>query len=202
MKMIAITQRVEKVEAYGETRDSLDQSWAKLVFQCGFLPVILPNNMEVAKSLLNQISISGIILTGGNNLVNYDGDAPERDQLEQYLIEYSMEAGIPLLGVCRGMQVIQDYFKVPLVKVKGHIATEHEINVEGKRNLKNSFHRYGARSSVEELLILAASEDGVVEAIYHKEFKIFAIMWHPERNNPFDQEDILYIENIFEEKKL
>ena len=43
MKRIGITQRVERIESYSETRDCLDQRWSDLVWQLGYIPIPLPN---------------------------------------------------------------------------------------------------------------------------------------------------------------
>lgn len=197
MKIIALTQRVEKVKSYDEERDSLDVRWEQFILSCGFIPLLFPNDIRAVKLLLNRIQIDGIILTGGNSLVKYGGDAPQRDAMERFLIEYSMEKDIPLVGVCRGMQVIQDYFGVILNEVEGHIAVKHQVELNGKKEKKNSYHLYASKISTEELDIIAAAEDGVVEAVQHYKHKIYAIMWHPERNNPFETSDLEFFKKYF-----
>ena len=103
MKIIAITQRVDRIEAYHETRDCLDERWYDFLDVCGCIPLIIPNHMEAAKKLIREVKIDGILLTGGNSLCSYGGDAPCRDQVETYLMEQAISRDIPLLGVCRGM---------------------------------------------------------------------------------------------------
>ncbi len=197
MKLIAVTQRVEKIQSYGEQRDALDENWTQFLVDCGCVPLLVPNHFQAAKLLLEHVRIDGIILTGGNNLVKYDGDAPQRDETERYLINYAIEKDIPLVGICRGMQVIQDYFGVTLNKVEGHVAVKHEVLFDGKRKEKNSYHSYASWCSTDELPVIARAEDDVVEAVRHREYKIYAMMWHPERNNPFEKEDIEFFKKIF-----
>lgn len=194
-RRIALTQRVERVEAIGERRDSLSQEWAMLAESCGFLPLPLPNRPAVVRLLLEALDIDGIILTGGNDLISYGGDAPERDETERLLIQYAIEKEIPLLGVCRGMQMLLDCFGTPLEKVKGHIRVEHPLD-NGDR--VNSFHGWGALACCPPLEAIARSEDGVLEAVRHREYPwIQGIMWHPERYAPPRARDIEFIREVF-----
>ena len=195
MKRIAITQRVALIEAIGERRDALSQEWAELAEACGFLPVLLPNRRPLAQAMLAATPVDGILMTGGNDLVCYGGDAPERDELEQYLIAYAMQAGIPLLGVCRGMQMLLHYFKTPLTRVEGHVRTKHPLS---NGDLVNSFHSWGALTCHAPLKSRATSADGVIEAVTHVDFpQIQGIMWHPERYHPFREEDLKFIRSVF-----
>lgn len=198
MKLIAVTQRVDKILSYGEERDALDEKWTQFLIICGYIPLLVPNNVEAAKMLLKHVRVDGIILTGGNNLVKYGGDAPQRDETERYLISYAIEKNIPLVGVCRGMQIVQDYFNVVLSKVEGHVAVKHEVLLDEKRRKKNSYHGYASFVSTDELYVIAKAEDNVIEAIQHREHKIYALMWHPERNSPFEKEDIDFFKKMLE----
>ncbi len=193
MKLIGVTQRVDIIESYGERRDALDQKWIEFLLTCGFIPIVLPNNVEACKQLLARVKLDGIILTGGNSLVNYNGNAPERDMLERYLMDYAILSEIPLVGVCRGMQFIIDYFCGILEKVDRHIGVRHEIyNSDNHRNV-NSYHSWGALKVPTEIEVVSQSEDGVVEEIRHRRYKIYGMMYHPEREEPFNTIDI---ENI------
>lgn len=200
MKILALTQRVEHVPDYNETRDCIDQNWYGFVMCCGFLPLLLPNSLEAVRLLIDKIKISGIIITGGNNLVKYGGNAQERDNVESFLVSLAVAEDIPLLGVCRGMQVIQDYFGVALEQVKGHVAVMHELTMNREKVIKNSYHSYCSKNSVDELIVSAVSEDGAIEAVKHYNKKIFGIMWHPERNRPFDTSDIDLVKEIFKDE--
>lgn len=97
---------MEVVESYGERRDCADQRISGFISACGFIPVPLPNNCELLGELFSQIRPVGIILTGGNSLVRYGGDAPERDAMDEGLIDIAIQKRIPLYGFCRGMQSI------------------------------------------------------------------------------------------------
>ena len=64
MKKIIYTQRVELVESYGERRDCADVEIAKLIWECGFLPVPVNNIPEKVQIFLEQVNPDGMILTG------------------------------------------------------------------------------------------------------------------------------------------
>lgn len=122
MNTIFVTQRVDILQGRNETRDSLDQKWVLLLMHCGLLPILIPNNVQAAEALYKTISPSGLLLTGGNSLATYGGDAPLRDATEKRLLDIFITAQKPVLGVCRGMQVIQDKYGQALTPITGHIA--------------------------------------------------------------------------------
>lgn len=198
MKLVAISQRVDVIPLYNERRDAIDQKWINFLTSCGFVPILIPNSLLATKTILGQFNWNGILLTGGNDLLNYGGDAPERDQVEELLIKYSIENEISLFGVCRGMQMIQNFFGVKLERLNGHVGREHKILFNNKPRLVNSYHNFGAKNTVPELEVIAKSDDGVVEAICHKKYKIQGIMWHPERYKEFQEFDLRLVKELFD----
>ena len=197
MKAVAITQRVSVVPAYGERRDCLDQAWTRFLAACGLLPVLLPNITEAALALCEGAGIAGLVLTGGNDLAVFGGDAPERDVTENTLLDMAERRRLPVLGVCRGMQVIQQRFAIPLCRVEGHVAQRQVIRIDGERKEVNSYHCFGAFDSRPPLEVWAVADDGVVKAIRHSAQPITGIMWHPERCTPFAPDDIALFRQVF-----
>ena len=205
MKIVVYTQRVDVIESYNERRDCADQRIPEFLQACGYLPVPLPNNAEIAKQIVVGLKPAGIVLVGGNSLVKYGGNAPERDETDKALIEVAIENNIPLYGFCRGMQSILDYFGEELVTVKGHV--DVRMNVMGVDDDKlgsfnrevNSYHNQGcvfiSRPDIE---ILAKSDDGVIKAILLKVYKLLGTMWHPEREPVFSEDDIKMVRGHFE----
>ncbi|KOA21026.1 carbamoyl-phosphate synthase small chain [Clostridium homopropionicum DSM 5847] len=190
MKLIGVTQRVDFIKEYNEKRDSIDQKWIEFLNQCNLTPILLPNNLEVVKNIISSLKLQGMLFTGGNSLIKYEGNSLERDNVEKFCMDFSIENNIPLLGVCRGMQFIQDYFGISLEKVNGHISNSQQIILNGKVETVNSFHNWGSKKSNNELLVTAMATDGVIKAIKHVKYNVLGIMWHPERIYPFSKRDI------------
>lgn len=197
MKKVVYTQRVEVIESYHERRDCADQRIALFIRTCGYLPIPVPNVSSIACKIVEELEPAGIILVGGNSLVKYGGNAPERDETDAAMIQLSVEKRIPLYGFCRGMQSILDYFGNKLVKVKGHVAVRHEIKgIEGTA-IVNSYHNEACLELRNDTLIaLMRTEDGVFEKVRHSTLPIIGTMWHPERESPFTEVDIKMIKEL------
>lgn len=197
MTPILVTQRMILDPLHGERRDALDQRWPEFLAACGLLSVPVPNRPDVALGLAEATGAKGLLLTGGGDLAAYGGDAPERDETEHALIAWARARSLPVLGVCRGMQAIQDLFGVGLREVAGHVACRHPLAGGKKKREVNSYHRLGARDSVPALPVVATAPDGVIEALRHASEPIHGIMWHPEREKPFRAEDIALFREVF-----
>lgn len=194
MKIIYVSQRVDIIN--NERRDSYSQEWNLLAEACGFLPVFVPNSVNILDRLISKIRPEGIILTGGNDLMEYNGNAPERDTVEKALIKYAENLNIPLLGICRGMQMILNYYGIMLERIEGHVDTNHNLST-GK--IVNSYHNWGCTECMEPLEVISCSRDGCVEEVIHNTHrKIRGIMWHPERYNPLRKDDIEMIRRFLE----
>lgn len=198
MKIVAITQRVAVVPEHGERRDCLDQAWARFIAACGLLPLALPNVLDVALAMFARPEVAGLVLTGGNDLTAVGGDAPERDLTERALLDAAESRRLPVIGVCRGMQVIQQRYAVPLRRVHGHVTPRQSIDIEGNEAEVNSYHNFGAGESRPPLSTWAQARDGIVKAIRHSDKPMTGIMWHPERNTPFAERDIALFRDVFE----
>ena len=194
---IALTQRVSIIPEYGERRDCLDQAWTKFLGACGLIPVLLPNIKEAALALCAEVGIAGLVLTGGNDLAVLGGDAPERDAVETALLDFAEPRGLPVLGVCRGMQVIQQRFAIALRRVEGHVTQRQVIRIDGKPKEVNSYHHFAAFDSRPPLDVWAVAADGVIKAIRHSARPITGIMWHPERSAPFSPADVALFRQVF-----
>jgi gamma-glutamyl-gamma-aminobutyrate hydrolase PuuD len=197
MKAIAITQRVVVDPENKERRDCLDQAWIRFIVECGLMPVPVPNAVTVARALCEKVPIDGIVLTGGNDLAILGGDAPERDITESALLDLAEQQGLPVLGVCRGMQVIQHRLGVSLSRVEGHIASRQVICIEGSPTEVNSYHNFGAVENRAPFEVWAVAEDGVIKAIRDPRRRVIGVMWHPERLNPFTSRDTDVFRHLF-----
>ncbi len=209
MKLIGITQRIDVIENYGEIREALDIKWIELLLKCGYMPVVLSATVN-PQMYFENFAFAGILLTGGNDLASVNNTAENRmrDVFEKKLIDISISTDIPILGVCRGMQVIGEFFGLSIRKCDRHVASKHRLNVDKMSNLfkmikneeltVNSYHNYCLENiSKNGLRVAAVSEDGTVEAVEHQKYKISAHMWHPERVNPFSEDDMNILHTAF-----
>ncbi len=203
MKVIGITQRVDEFIDLNETRDSLDQRLILFVQTAGYIPVPIPNfsidaehcgdnNRTYYYHWFDQFSLDAIILSGGADL----GANANRDTTENQLLNYAEEKGLPVLGICRGMQIMAHRAGVSLHKIENHVATKHKIF--GKiNNLVNSFHNFSIDSCPDGFSVLAQSLDGEIEAIQHRTLDWEGWMWHPERMVEFSDIDIARTQALF-----
>ena len=150
MKIIAITPRIYLHKSYNEIRDVLDIQWVNLLTSIDFLPLMIPTGVDYS-TYLNNFKLSGIIFSGGNSLSKLDNNilSSMRDKKEKKLLEYSISRKIPTFGVCRGMQLIADYFGCEFIKSNNHVVKNHKINifdgnilVKNIRKEVNSYHNY------------------------------------------------------------
>jgi len=120
------------------------------------------------------------------------------------LIELALSERIPILGVCRGMQMINIHFGGKLIPIQNHVKTEHELyplSVGVGLGLKKSVNSYHTFTIQREELAqclkpIALDSEGNVEAFAHTAKPIFGIMWHPEREKPFDPSDMNLIRKL------
>ncbi len=207
MKRIGITQRVERIESYNESRDCLDQRWSTLLLEIGYIPIPLPNiKSNKVSSLLDALSLDGIIFSGGNSIAIVDEMANdislERDTFEKALLKEAIRREINVLGVCRGMQILNVLLGGTLCKVQEHVAVKHPLSsLSDKYTFSkqvNSYHNWGItqKNLAKGLTPLAKDSDGNIEAFINEEKKTLGIMWHPERETPFDPNDIELIKRF------
>lgn len=113
----------------------------------------------------------------------------EIDELDLALIDAFYKANKPILGICRGHQIINVYFGGTLYQdIGGHDETEHEVNVKKGSFIDNiyqtellhvnSYHHQNIKDVAPGFEVVCTSTDGYVEAIAKD--KIVSVQWHPE----------------------
>ncbi len=206
MKKILITQRVDFISSYNEHRDALDQCWVPLLLAARLFPVLVANNLLLVKHMLAHDQFDGLLLTGGNSLMAYGGDSEVRDMVEQYLLRWAIKHQIPVLGVCRGMQLIQHHYQSPLQPVPDHIGVVKQLHVVADDQIARNYselgsvsvyHHSGTYQSQPPLKTIAKSTDDVVMAIRHESLPIHGVMWHPEREKSMRNIHIEHLKIIF-----
>jgi putative glutamine amidotransferase len=196
VKRVLVSQRVDVVPGRNERRDALDQRLIAFLDACGLLPVPVPNDPAVASALCASLAPVGVVLSGGNDLATLGGDAPERDHVEELLVDHARAAGLPVLGICRGMQFLVHRAGGLVVRVDGHVATHHWLDDAECRQV-NSFHQWGVAQAPVGWRVLATAPDGTAEMAVSADGRECGIMWHPEREATFHPDDCRLVRQLF-----
>ena len=204
-RRIGITTRIVNAQGYKEKRDALSQNWVKFLEIENIIPILIPNNLSDTSSYLEEMSIDGIILSGGDNI----GDNKDRDNTEKQIIQFGIDNKLPIFGVCRGMQVLNKFFngKINSNKNNDHVSRDHEVVIlketifnllNQDRIIVNSYHQNIINiNDVGKPLISFAihKKDNTVEGFIHEDLSIMGVMWHPER-----EKNSLLLKNFLENK--
>lgn len=194
-----------------EGQCTLAEGYYQSVVQAGGMPIVIPPHAETTtdlKALLDNVD--GVMFSGGGDI---DPDllgeerVPEvsgvdrvRDELEMQLVCLAYHRQIPILGICKGAQIVNAALGGTLVQHLGIPAhsqetpkseTSHKVNISSGSLLYdifhseqldvNSFHHQAIKSPAPCLCVTATSEDGVIEAVESNEHKsIIGVQWHPE----------------------
>lgn len=191
------------------------QYYVEAVRKAGGIPVILPpvRTPEEATDVLNLIS--GLLLTGGGDISpvylredpqrGVGGCFPERDFSELLLTQLAMDQNLPLLGICRGIQVLavaaggEIYQDIPsqYPSAMEHSQTAprqyawHNVNIVEESVLfrllnktkigVNSLHHQAVSAIPQGFIHCALASDGIIEGIEKPSAKFcLGVQWHPE----------------------
>lgn len=203
--IVGVTQRIDYIADRGELRDALDQRLSQWLVHAGFLPIVIPNILSdlnysrepALKNWLQAVKPGALILSGGNDI----GEYPERDATERYLLSWAEGKQVPVLGICRGLQMMAVWAGANLIRREGHVGSQHQLVVpdqkqEWSANV-NSYHNLVLEFCPDGFEVAAQSEDGSIEAIKNIKLPWEGWMWHPEREMPFSPQDINRLKRLF-----
>ena len=200
---------------YNQETCTLAEGYYQSVLKAGGIPFIIPPFYETDRlgELLDRLD--GIIFSGGGDInplllgeepiKELHGITPERDQQELLLARLAYDRQIPMLGICKGIQVInaalggtnyQDiHTQMEGIRIKHSQDQDrrypsHQVSLTkgsllekffGEELAVNSFHHQACKEAAPGMKVTAMSTDGVIEAIESTEFKsIMGVQWHPE----------------------
>lgn len=113
---------------------------------------------------------------------------PEIDELDIRVIDYAVKNNKPILGICRGLQILNVYFNGSLKQnILNHQNSVHKVMlVEDflefpSNEIVNTFHHQSIKKLGENLKALYYSPDGEIELIIHEKLPIIAVQFHPEK---------------------
>jgi putative glutamine amidotransferase len=196
----------------------------RAILNAGGIPIVLPNVTDEAVADQIAQSIQGLLVTGGGDIdpTFFDEEplpslgevCPDRDIFELMIIKKMLELDKPVLGICRGCQMInvaaggslfQDIYSQHREKLLQHaqkaprthmshfvevVETSLLYQIVGSTRFKvNSFHHQAVKSTPTDFEITAHAADGIVEAFESKRHRfVVGVQWHPE--NLAGQNDI------------
>lgn len=216
MVKVAITQSIN----IKENRQYLNKNYVDMLIKNGITPIILPvtSDFEVIDQIIDMCD--GIVLSGGDdvNPKRYGAQRSDkvtevcdiRDELELHIIDKANKEDIPLLAICRGMQILNVYFGGTLYQdlpsevnlnhstQKPYDKYDHEIEIvsggifekitnEVRLNV-NTIHHQAVKELGYNLKVEAKSLDGIIEAISVNDKKfMFGVQYHPDFLFEFDK---------------
>lgn len=191
----------------------VSDDYIQAVHMAGGVPIILPL-LSDADTIARQLEmLDGIVISGGydvNPLVYGEEPAekqeficPERDNYDIKIIRMALELNKPILGICRGLQIInvalggtlyQDLSQNSDCYIKHRQKSKPDVaghTVETVKNTKihkilgnsilvNSFHHQAIKELAPGFVLSAMAKDGIIEAIEKEDGFVVAVQWHPE----------------------
>lgn len=202
---------------FGEKGCELAEGYYLSVLKAGGTPIVIPPHDDKEALLTLLEDLDGILFSGGGDInplllgeepiPELHSICPKRDEPELFLALEAFHRQIPILGICRGIQVMaaalggkvyQDiYVQSEGAKLKHsqdmpRHCTSHSVSIkegsllasifEGKQTLAvNSFHHQAVSDAGPHMQVSALSPDGIIEAIESTEHKsLLGVQWHPE----------------------
>ena len=199
-----------------ERKASAIGDYAHAIEESGGVPLVLPF-VENEATITEFVALcNGFLFTGGVDVApSYYGEEKSefcgeiqhyRDELELRVLKHLLETDKPILGICRGAQVINValggtlYQDLPSEhpsdiahrQTNGTYALSHEVQITPgsplhalfgcERSPANSFHHQAIKALGRGLTPMAYADDGVIEAVYSTDARYLrAYQWHPER---------------------
>ena len=187
MVKIGITSNIK--EYYKGYIDFLDHYWIDYFGKKKSDYNLIPNNIYLSEKILKKINL--LILTGGNDIISNKKESLTRNKIEKNLIKKAIKKKIPILGICRGAQLLNISFGGKIKKVRNQMRTRHNVYIIKNDIIKkkvlnvNSFHNFGIKKNnlSKKFVKIAFDKEKNIEMFVSKKHKIIGVMWHPERED-------------------
>jgi putative glutamine amidotransferase len=214
--VIGVTASLEEMtyDGWTEMTAGVPATYVAAVQRAGARAVLLPPDDDTGDALEGADALLVTGAAGDTDPAAYGAEphpktqvvAPVRDRFELTITRAAVEGGLPVLGVCRGMQVVNvalgGTLEQHLPEVVGHdehtgtpgVFAEHDVRLErgslaaravgGDGARVKSYHHQGVRDVAPGLRATGwASPDGLVEAIEGDDGFVLGVLWHPEEDD-------------------
>lgn len=212
--VIGVLGNLTTVEDGSVTKAYINQSYIDAVEQAGGIPLVFPVGKDHASTGHLLERVDGLLITGGLDVhpFYYDEEPyqelgailPTMDLFHIEALRKAVEMNMPVLGICRGLQVMNVAFGGTLFQDLSHIPTMvlkhwqmgsrtlgmHYVEIEpgsklrrmiGDRLMVNSIHHQAIKDVAPGFHVVAKASDGVVEAIEREDYGFcLGLQWHPE----------------------
>jgi putative glutamine amidotransferase len=201
-----------RIAVAGRVIDGTQHEYAERVTDAGGVAILLP--VQPIGSLASILRlVDGLLLAGGGDVdprrygaqqaPESGGIDPDRDEAETFLVEEASRGDIPVVAICRGVQILNVarggslVQHLPSVTAEPHLVIErrteavHSIRVDpdsslsrivGKDRLEtNSLHHQAVERLGRQLTAVAWAADGTIEAIEDRQCQMVGVQWHPEQ---------------------
>lgn len=164
-------------DKWNESYYGVSNNLEKYLIWCGFTVIFLGHgDLSKVEEVVDLVKPSLLVFCGGDSV----GQNAVRDIFEKRLLALAIESRIPSIGICRGMQLMLNYFGQPVESLPGHAGTRHDLIGEINLNV-GSFHHQGFKSVPSEFCVKARAGDESIEMVKHTVLPWVGVMWHPER---------------------
>lgn len=184
----------------------IGETYVQAVVKAGGVPVLIPVITDIEALTVFVDNVDGLVMSGGGDINPlYMGKEPIptlqdvdtfRDEYDWILLRLAVNRQLPVMGICRGHQVLntafggslyQDIYTQHGQKPLKHSQAmpreqaSHSVTLrDGSKQFVNSFHHQAVKEVAPEFIVTATAPDGINEGIEHVEKPIFSVQWHPE----------------------
>ena len=193
----------------------VNELYVRSVLAAGGAPILIPAMLDLEAMHSIVADLDGLLFSGGgdiNPILLGDEPIPQlqdvdhfRDEYDLLLLRMAFIRQIPIMGICRGHQLLNAAFggtllqdinsqhSQPAIKHSQEMDRQypsHSVRIvpgsrlhsilKSEKIYVNSIHHQAIKAAAPGFLVSATAPDGVIEAIEHPEYPIFGVQWHPE----------------------